>query len=104
MSNLKIWNRVQDQSVLEVWVEADDGAPLVASARLLDDLGNQQQWSDGDLRPGPATHTLRVPLGYVVRLRVFFGGNGKVTLRSRIVKPDGSTHGDSYSYAVTLKS
>jgi hypothetical protein len=101
MSNLKIWNRVPDGSVLEVWVESDEEAPLSAGARLLDDQGEELEWKDPDLRPGPATHVLEKPKSYVVRLRVFFAGEGEGVIRARIVKPDESIHGDPYSYLVT---
>ncbi len=102
---LKIWINVPDESRLEVSLdsEADSwsgNARLVTSPQS----GSQQQvqWSHAQLHSGPKRHPLASGRGYTVRVRVAFTGEeaATVTMRSRIVKSNGTTYGAPWAYRV----
>ena len=103
MSSLKIWIRVPDKTDLELWVESADDK-WVSGARLIDDQGNEQQWSDTDLHPGPATKRIRSPRSWTARVAVSFTGKATATIRARLVKQNGDVHGKPYAYKVSGNS
>ncbi len=106
---LKIWTNIPDGSTLEVWLDSESDT-WAGSARLLTSrpTGSQQQeqWSHSQLSPGPKRKKLVAGRGYTVRLTVAFAGAdpATVTMRSRVVKADGSTFGAPWGYRVRGKA
>jgi hypothetical protein len=95
MANLKIWSRVQAGSTLEVSCESSANT-FDAWARFLPTTGNEEAWSKADLVPGPKRKRLTV--SSAVRIAISFLGtqNQDVVVNARIVKADGSVHGEPY--------
>jgi hypothetical protein len=105
MSSIEQWANVPDQSVLELWVESEDEA-FVSSAGLRDRTGREKLWPHVDLCPGRATHVLSAALErYDGELRTAFTGQlVNATFNVRIVKPDGTAHGQAHVRNVQGKS
>ena len=99
MSAIKIWQKVPDGSQLVLSIASEGN--IVAGARLVDDKGSEEQWPHEQLVPGPKRKRLRSPRRYSIRIRIAFSGaQTTATIKAKIVKPDGQTHGNPYNHTV----
>jgi hypothetical protein len=103
--SLKIWNAVPDRSEIELSLEGD--GDFVGRVRVLKDTDGDTQeetWEDGEVHPGPRVAALRSPSRYTMRvLAAFAGAETTVTIRARIVTPQGTQHGSAFAFAVKGK-
>lgn len=95
MANLKIWSRVPQGSTLELSAASPEET-FDVRARYVPTDGNSEVWLRPDLVPGPKRK--RLTSTSVVRLLVSFlsAEEQDVEVRARVVKPNGTVHGDPY--------
>jgi hypothetical protein len=100
--SLKIWNAVPDGSEMEISLDGD-GA-LVGRARVLKDTDGDIEEETLDLDPG-AVVTLRSPSRYTIRVAAAFAGaETTITIRARVVTPQGTQHGGAFAFATKGKN
>ena len=91
--NLNQWFIVPADStlLLEVTGEASSDVDFVAHARCVPNQGDEEMWSDADLRPGPHEKTIDEDTSYAVRVTVKFFGNSEQTavVRASVADPSG---------------
>jgi hypothetical protein len=102
--SIKIWQQIVDSSTLELWLESVDGG-FLGTAACIADSGAEEDWPHDQLVPGPKRKKLASPRMYATRIRVAFTAPAQttVTIRARVVKPNGSVHADPYAYTVKGK-
>ena len=100
MSTLQAWQNIPDGSTLELSLTA--AGDYVASATSTTIPGTDENWSLGEMDPGPKKKTLTSPNDYSIVVHVGFvkPEEVSVTVGARIVTPDGS--GDFPPYTHTL--
>lgn len=104
--SLAIWMAVPDGSEIELSLKGN-GA-FVGRARVLMDTNGDledETWEDQELHPGPKVAVLSAPTSYTLRVLVAFAGpQTTVTIRGRIVTPNGNQHGDEFVFPVSGKN
>jgi hypothetical protein len=104
--SLKIWNAVPDGSRIELSLQGD-GA-FAGRARVLKDTDGdieEETWEDNEVHPGPRAAMLRSPSRYTIRvLGAFAGAESTITIRARIVTPEGAQHGSAFAFATKGKN
>lgn len=102
-ANLKIWNRIPDGAHLELQVVGHDDRTedqFVAQARLITTDGDEENWTDDQIRGRTKRKQLRSPKGYDVRVRIAFSRSDSAQIQAKVIKPDGSVHAKPYCHAV----
>ena len=89
--NTELYDQVPDRSRLEVRVGAA-GAPFTSEAKFFTSAELAQEWTDGDLRPGPKLVQLRAGKAYFLSVRLKFQAQTAATIDVQIRKPNGTSH------------
>lgn len=89
--NTELYEQVPDRAKLEVRVGAA-GAPFTSEAKFFTSAELAQEWTDGDLRPGPKKALLRAGKAYFLSVRLKFQAQTAATIDVQITKPDGTPH------------
>ena len=100
-SSLQAWQNIPDGSTLKVSLES--AGDYVGDATCTTIGGPVEQWSHGEMDPGPKTKKLDSPHDYSTRVDVGFVKPEavSVTVTARIVKPDGTQQSSTYTHAVS---
>ena len=100
MSNVKFWLNVPDLSTFEVSVSGTNPNFDVA-VDIDSDKGQEAEWAQADVVPGPARFTLHAPYRYTARVDVEVAGTppAAVTFSAQVKAPNGTTVGVPFQFS-----
>jgi hypothetical protein len=101
MPRLAIWNRIPDNSTLNLSMNPNVGN-FDVSAKVLREDGQTNSFNHQQIASGVAQISLAKPHMYTVTLTVrFVGQQSTVTLKAQVEKPGGGTHGTPFSESIS---
>jgi hypothetical protein len=99
------WARVVDKSTLEVIITGTTQTTSVtASVDWLDSVNNTDEEIVDTVNGDPFTLNMRSPRSYSLDLLLHFVTDATATVRVRVAKPGGDTHGKPFEMTLTSKA